>query len=93
MTVYFNGASTNSLTTWTEGVGLMKVLVTLALCLASMLLRSLCGKAIPMTRNLLPCHSVSSRRLSHSPGDKGLMGEKCTVLVPLTTFSDLLTEE
>lgn len=27
------------------------------------------------------------------PGDKGLMGEDCTVLVPLTTFSDLLTEQ
>lgn len=27
------------------------------------------------------------------PGDKGLMGEECTVLVPLTSFSDLLTEQ
>ena len=27
------------------------------------------------------------------PGDKGLMGEDCTTLVPLTTFSDLLTEQ
>lgn len=27
------------------------------------------------------------------PGDKGLMGEDCTVLVPLTSFSDLLTEQ
>ncbi len=91
--IFFNGAATNALTTWTEGVGLMKI-------------ASNTGTLFSIDSTLFPLwqgntYDAGAAPLSFGklqkaitlPGDKGLMGEDCTVLVPLTTFSDLLTEQ
>lgn len=93
LVIYFNGAATNSLTTWIEGVGLFKIGSNL-------------GTLFSVDSTLFPLwqgntYDAGSAPLSFGklqkaitlPGDKGLMGEDCTVLVPLTTFSDLLTEQ
>ncbi len=93
MTVYFNGAATNSLTTWTEGVGLMKIAGNTGS------LFSIDAASFPLWQG--NTYDASSAPLTFGklqkaitlPGDKGLMGEDCTVLVPLSTFADLLTEQ
>lgn len=93
LVIYFNGASSNSSTTWTEGVGLMKIAGNTGT------LFSIDSSAFPLWQG--NTYDAGSAPLSFGklqkaitlPGDKGLMGEKCTVLVPLTTFSDLLTEQ
>lgn len=93
MVIYFNGAATNSLTTWIEGVGLFKIAGNTGT------LFSIDSSAFPLWQG--NTYDAGSAPLSFGklqkaitlPGDKGLMGEDCTVLVPLTTFSDLLTEQ
>jgi len=93
LVIYFNGAATNSLTTWVEGVGLMKIASNTGT------LFSIDSSAFPLWQG--NTYDAGSAPLSFGklqkaitlPGDKGLMGEDCTVLVPLTTFSDLLTEQ
>lgn len=91
--VFFNGAATNSSTTWIEGVGLMKIASNTGS------LFSIDAAVFPLWQG--NTYDAGSAPLSFGklqkaitlPGDKGLMGEDCTVLVPLTTFSDLLTEQ
>src|SRR6202142_1071650 len=91
--VFFNGAATNALTTWTEGVGLMKIASN------SGTLFSIDSTVYPLWQgNVYDADSapLTFGKLEKAitlPGDKGLMGEDCTVLVPLTTFADLLTEQ
>ncbi len=93
LNLFFNGAATNSLTTWIEGVGLMKIASNTGN------LFSIDAASFPLWQG--NTYDAGSAPLSFGklqkaitlPGDKGLMGEKCTVLVPLTTFSDLLTEQ
>jgi hypothetical protein len=91
--VYFNGACTNSSTTWIEGVGLLKIASNVGS------LFSIDAATYPLWAG--NTYDAGSAPLSFGklqkaitlPGDKGLMGEDCTVLVPLTSFSDLLTEQ
>jgi len=93
LVIYFNGAATNSSTTWIEGVGLMKIASNTGS------LFSIDAASFPLWQG--NTYDAGSAPLSFGKlqkaitlaGDKGLMGEKCTVLVPLTTFSDLLTEQ
>lgn len=93
LNVYFNGAATNSSTTWIEGVGLFKIGGNTGS------LFSIDAAVFPLWQG--NTYSAGSAPLSFGklqkaitlPGDKGLMGEDCTVLVPLTSFSDLLTEQ
>lgn len=93
LVIYFNGAATNSSTTWLEGVGLMKIAGNTGT------LFSIDASTFPLWQG--NTYDASSAPLTFGklqkaitlPGDKGLMGEDCTVLVPLTTFSDLLTEQ
>jgi hypothetical protein len=93
LNVYFNGAATNSLTTWVEGVGLMKIASNLGT------LFSIDASVFPLWQGntydagAAPLSFGKLQKAITLPGDKGLMGEDCTVLVPLTTFSDLLTEQ
>lgn len=91
--IYFNGAATNGNTTWVEGVGLMAIASNVGT------LFSISAVTWPLWQG--NTYSAASGPLTFGklqkaitlPGDKGLMGEKCTVLVPLTSFSDLLTEQ
>ncbi len=93
LNVYFNGAATNSSTTWIEGVGLFKIAGNTGS------LFSIDAATFPLWQG--NTYSAASAPLSFGklqkaitlPGDKGLMGEDCTTLVPLTSFSDLLTEQ
>ena len=91
--VYFNGACTNSSTTWIEGVGLLKIASNLGV------LFSIDAATYPLwagnvyDAGAAPLSFGKLQKAITLPGDKGLMGEDCTVLVPLTTFSDLLTEQ
>lgn len=93
MNIYFNGAATNGNTTWVEGVGLMAIAGNLGT------LFSINSATFPLWQGNV--YSASSAPLTFGklqkaitlPGDKGLMGEDCTTLVPLTTFADLLTEQ
>jgi len=93
LNVYFNGAATNSSTTWIEGVGLMKIASNTGS------LFSVDAATFPLwagntyDSGSAPLSFGKLQKAITLPGDKGLMGEDCTVLVPLTTFSDLLTEQ
>lgn len=91
LNVYFNGANTASGAV--EGVGLISMAGN-------------AGTLFGIDSTLFPLwqgntYSAASAPLSFGklqkaitlPGDKGLMGEDCTTLVPLTSFADLLTEQ
>lgn len=93
LNIAFNGAFGSTFATAVEGVGLMSI-------------ASNTGTLFSIDSTVWPLwqgntYSAGSAPLSFGklqkaitlPGDKGLMGEECTVLVPLTSFSDLLTEQ
>ena len=91
--VFFNGAAVNALSSWVEGVGLMKIASNVGT------LFSIDSTVYPLWQGntydagAAPLSFGKLQKAITYPGDKGLMGEDCTVLVPLTTFSDLLTEQ
>lgn len=93
LNIYFNGAATNGNSAWVEGTGLFKIAGNTGT------LFSINAATFPLWQG--NSYDASSAPLTFGklqkaitlPGDKGLMGEDCTVLVPLTTFSDLLTEQ
>lgn len=93
LVIYFNGAATNSNSAWIEGVGLMKIASNMGV------LFSVDSSLFPLWQGNVydaggaPLSFGKLQKAITLPGDKGLMGEDCTVLVPLTTFSDLLTEQ
>lgn len=89
---YFNGANATG-NAYVEGVGLM------AIASNAGTLFSINSATFPLWQG--NTYSAASGPLSFGklqkaitlPGDKGLMGEDCTTLVPLTSFADLLTEQ
>ena len=94
LNVAFNGAFGATFILPIEGVGLFSIA------------GSTTGSLFSISRDTFPLwqgnvYDAGSAPLSFGklqkaitlPGDKGLMGEDCTVLVPLTSFSDLLTEQ
>lgn len=93
MNIAFNGAFGATFANPVEGVGLMSIAGNTGT------LFSINSVTWPLWQG--NTYSAGSAPLSFGklqkaitlPGDKGLMGEECTVLVPLTSFSDLLTEQ
>lgn len=93
LNIAFNGAFGSTFTSPVEGVGLMSIASNQGT------LFSINSVTYPLWQGNV--YSAGSAPLSFGklqkaitlPGDKGLMGEECTVLVPLTSFSDLLTEQ
>lgn len=95
MDIYWNGANAGGTLpgALVEGVGLFYIGGNLGT------LFSIDSTVFPLWQGNV--YSAASAPLSFGklqkaitlPGDKGLMGEDCTTLVPLTTFSDLLTEQ
>lgn len=93
LNIAFNGAFGSTFATAVEGVGLMAIAGNTGT------LFSIDASVWPLWKG--NTYSAGSAPLSFGklqkaitlPGDKGLMGEDCTVLVPLTSFSDLLTEQ
>lgn len=93
LNVAFNGAFGATFILPVEGVGL----ITIASNVGTLF--SINSQTWPLWQG--NTYSAGSAPLSFGklqkaitlPGDKGLMGEDCTVLVPLTSFSDLLTEQ
>ena len=93
LNIAYNGAFGATFILPVEGVGLFKIAGNTGT------LFSIDAAAFPLWQG--NTYSAGSAPLSFGklqkaitlPGDKGLMGEDCTVLVPLTSFSDLLTEQ
>lgn len=93
LNIAFNGAFGSTFTSPVEGVGLFAIAGNLGT------LFSINSVTFPLWQGNL--YSAANAPLSFGklqkaitlPGDKGLMGEDCSVLVPLTSFSDLLTEQ
>jgi len=91
--VAFNGAFGATSILPVEGVGLMSIAGNTGT------LFSIVSSTYPLWQG--NTYDASSAPLSFGklqkaitlPGDKGLMGEDCSTLVPLTTFADLLTEQ
>lgn len=91
--IYFNGAATSGLSTFVEGIGLLNIF-------------SNTGTLFGINSGIYPqwtgnTYSAASGPLTFGkleaaaclPGDRGLAGEDMTVLVPLRSFKDVLTEQ
>lgn len=93
LNVAFNGAFGSTFASPVEGVGL----ITIASNLGTLF--SINSQTWPLWQGNIydagtaPLTFGKLQKAITLPGDKGLMGEECTVLVPLTSFSDLLTEQ
>ena len=95
MDIYWNGANAGGTLpgALVEGVGLFYIGANVGT------LFSINSQTYPLWQG--NTYSASGAPLSFGklqkaitlPGDKGLMGEDCTTMVPLTSFSDLLTEQ
>ena len=91
--ITFAGSFGANNTTYVEGTGLLNIFSNAGVLFA------LSGVTYPTwTGNTYSASSgpITFGKLEKSivlPGDRGLAGKDCTVLLPLTTFADVLTEQ
>lgn len=91
--IAFNGAFGALFTSPVEGVGLMAIASNLGTLFSVNSITWPLWQGNTYDAGSAPLSFGKLQKAITLPGDKGLMGEECTVLVPLTTFSDLLTEQ
>jgi len=92
---YFNGANSGGSlpAALVEGVGLFAIGANVGTLFSVNAATYPLWQGNTYTASSAPLSFGKLQKAITLPGDKGLMGEDCTTLVPLTTFSDLLTEQ
>ena len=91
--VAFNGAFGSNFSLTIEGVGLITIASNKGTLFSINSLTWPLWQGNTYDAGNAPLSFGKLQKAITLPGDKGLMGEECTVLVPLTSFSDLLTEQ
>jgi hypothetical protein len=93
LNVAFNGAFGSTFASPVEGVGLITIASNMGTLFSINSVTWPLWQGNTYDAGTAPLSFGKLQKAITLPGDKGLMGEECTVLVPLTSFSDLLTEQ